>query len=245
MSSKIRWAAAAALAAGLVLAGGTSAFAGTPSPSPSQQTVTPDHHVKVKPALWQFDFTGANIDGLQLNDVRGVGPIPMARWQETDLNPFTSRFSNGPNSVTLRHNRLPLPSINLNTCTATFDQLGNFRIVAGTGTGAGFLVVPGTDEYLLRGTVSVDFIQKRGHHVRHNLNTVCPLQFVNPWQIRAALESNSPIAGQIPTLTDFDVQGNAQLVRVRPVVIPTPTPTGPGHFFAPSVNPNPDQSVAA
>jgi len=234
MSSKIRWAATAALAAGLTLAGTTAAFAGTPSPSPSQQTVTPNPHHHVRAALWQFDFTGANIDGLQLNDVRGTGPIPMTRWQETDNSPFTSTFSNGANSVQLRHNRLPLPVLNIPLCTATFDQLGTFRIINGTGTGAGFRVVPGTSQYILRGLVSVDRI-----NLRHR--TVCPLQFVSPWQVRASLENNQRIAGQVPALVDFDVQGNAQLVRVRP--LPTPTPTGPGHFFAPTANP--DESASA
>jgi hypothetical protein len=232
MSRKLKWITASALAAGLTLAGTTTAMAGVvPSPSPSQQTQYPDHNKHVRAALWQFDFTGANIDGLQLNDVRGTGPIPMTRWQETDNNPFTSTFSNGPNSVRLLHNRLPLPVINLNTCTATFDQVGNFRILNGTGTGAGFAVVPGTDRYIVRGTVSVDFIQKRYHRV-----AVCPLQFISPWQIRSSLERNLPIAGQIPTLVDFDVQGNAQLVRVRP--LPVPSPTGSGHFFAPTANPS-------
>jgi hypothetical protein len=236
MSSKIRLAVTTAIAAGLTLAGSTAAFAGTPSPSPSQQTVTPNPHHHARAALWQFDFTGANIDGLQLNDVRGTGPIPMTRWQETDNSPFTSTFSNGPNSVTLRHNRLPLPDLNLRTCTATFDQLGTFRIIRGTGTGAGFAVVPGTSVYTLRGLVSIDKITLRNR-------TVCPLQFVSPWQVRASLERNLRIAGQVPSLVDFDVQGNAQLVRVRPV--PAPTPTGPGHFFAPSTNPNPDESATA
>jgi len=235
MSSKIRWAASVALAAGLTLAGSTAAFAGTPSPSPTHTVPAPTPRV----ALWQFDFTGANIDGLQLNDVRGVGAIPMSRWQETDNSPTTSTFSNGANSVKLRHNRLPLPVINLRTCTATFDQVGHFRIINGTGTGAGFRVVPFTDRYILRGLVSVDLVQHSGAYGRHN--TVCPLQFVSPWQVRASLENNRPVAGQAPTLVDFDVQGNAQLVRVRP--LPTPTPTGPGHFFAPTVTP--DQSTSA
>jgi len=234
MSSKIRLAAVTAIAAGLTLAGSTAALAGTPSPSPSQQTVTPSPHHHVRAALWQFDFTGANIDGLQLNDVRGVGPIPMSRWSESDNSPTTSTFSRGANSVKLRHNRLPLPVINLGTCTATFDQQGTFRIVNGTGTGAGFRVVPGTSQYTLRGLVSIDKITIR-------YRTVCPLQFVSPWQVRASLENNRSIAGQLPSLVDFDVQGNAQLVRVRP--LPTPAPTGPGHFFAPTVTP--DQSTSA
>ena len=218
--------------------GATAAFAGV-NPTPTQPTVTPTYTHTPPPvpvptprsALWQFDFTGANIDGLSLNDVRGTSPILMSRWSEQDLNPFTSRFTspNHLNSVTLRHNRLPLPNINLSTCTATFDQLGNFRIINGTGTGAGFRVVPGTDIYLLRGTVSVDRVARRGYYGRH-LNTVCPLQFTTPWQVRANVESN----GLAASLTDFDIQGNAQLVRINP--LPAPYPTGPGHF-APTVNP--------
>jgi hypothetical protein len=240
MSSKFKWITGTLLAAGLTLSGTTAAMAGvTPSPS-----YTPTPHPTPRAALWQFDFTGSNIDGLQLNDVRGVGPIPMSRWSETDNSPTTSTFTspNHLNSVTLRHNRLPLPNINLNTCTATFDQVGNFRIINGTGTGAGFAVVPGTDNYLLRGLVSVDRIQRHARHHRLS-NTVCPLQFVTPFQVRAALEANGPIAGQLPSLVDFDVQGNAQLVRVRP--LPVPSPTGPGHFFAPTVTPNPDNAPAA
>jgi len=236
-SKKFKLALTGALAAGLALSGTTAAFAGeTPTPSPSQQTVSPDHHKHVRAALWQFDFTGANIDGLQLNDVRGVGPIPMTRWQETDNSPFTSTFSNGANSVQLRHNRLPLPVINPGTCTATFDQVGQFRIINGTGTGARFRVVPGTSIYTLRGLVSVDKIA-----LRHR--TICPLQFVSPWQVRNSLENNRSVAGQTPSLVDFDVQGNALLVRVRP--LPVPTPTGPGHFFAPTTTSNPDNSASA
>jgi hypothetical protein len=241
MSSKIKWIAGTLLAAGLTLSGTTAAMAGTPSPSPSQQTTYPDHHKHVRAALWQFDFTGANIDGLVLNDVRGTGPIPMTRWQETDNSPFTSTFSRGPNSVQLLHNRLPLPVINLGTCTATFDQIGQFRIINGTGTGAGFRVVPGTSQYIVRGTISFDKVSLRKHRVE-----VCPLQFVNPFIVRSLVEHNHiSLLGQPASLVDFDVQGNAQLVSVRPVIIPTPTPTGPGHFFAPSVSPNPDETASA
>jgi hypothetical protein len=251
MSKRFKIAATAAIAAGLLA--GTAATASahtvggtpTPSPSPSQQTVTPTvtpyptHHGHVRPALWQFDFTGANIDGLQLNDVRGVGAIPFTRWQERDLSPFTSKFFSpvSSNSVTLRHNRLPLPDFNLGTCTATFDQVGHFRIVAGTGIGANLRVVPFTDRYILRGLISFDRIQVR-------YRSVCPLQFVSPWTLRNLVEANNlnlgglRCYGQLPSLVDFDVQGNALLVRINPLPVPSPTPTGPGHFFAPTVSPS-------
>jgi hypothetical protein len=231
-----------AMTIGLAGAGSTAAFAGeTPTPTPSQQTVTPtpspSHHHHVRSALWQFDFTGANIDGLQLNDVRGVGPIPMSRWTETDNSPTRSTFTSpsGTSSVTLRHNRLPLPVINLGTCTATFDQIGTFRIVNGTGTGAGFRVVPGTSEFILRGIISFDQF-----NLRHHRTSVCPLVFVNPWTLRQRVENNDlTLLGQLASLVDFDVQGNAQLARVITLPVPTPTPTNP-HFFAPNVSPNPD-----
>ena len=244
--SKFKWIAATTLTAGLVLGGTTvattAAMAGVPNPTPTDQAPTDQapqfgydpSHSQPRAALWQFDFTGANIDGLVLNDVRGTSPILMSRWTETDLNPFVSRFSRGINSVTLRHNRLPLPVLNLDTCTATFDQVGHFRIIAGTGTGAGFRVVPGTDTFILRGLVSLDFIPSRHHRA-----SVCPLQFDNPWNVRNEIENNLPVAGQQPTLVDFDVQGNAQLVRVRPFPVPFPTPTGPGHFIQ---TPNPDNN---
>jgi hypothetical protein len=235
MSSKIRLAAVTAIAAGLTLAGSTAAFAGnTPSPSPTHTVPAP----APRAALWQFDFTGANIDGLVLNDVRGTGPIPMTRWQETDNSPVTSTFSRGVNSVKLLHNRLPLPVIHLRTCTATFDQNGRFRVIAGTGTGANFRNVrPGV--FILRGTVSFDKVNLRNYRA-----AVCPLQFTNPWTLRALVEHNNlRVIGQLASLVDFDVQGNAQLVRTVPVVTPTPTPTGPGHFFAPTSNP--DESASA
>jgi hypothetical protein len=238
--SKRSWIAATAIAAGLTLAGSTAAMAGdTPSPS-----YTPSHQPTPRAALWQFDFTGATIDGLQLNDVRGTAPILMSRWTEQDLTPRISKFTspNHLNSVTLRHNRLPLPTLRLDTCTATFDLNGNFRIINGTGTGAGFRVVPDTDNYLVRGTVSVDRIVRHRYGHRHDAVSVCPLQFVSPFQVRAAVEANGPVAGQLPSLVDFDVQANALLVRTRQ--LPTPYPTGPGHF-TPTISPNPDNTPAA
>jgi hypothetical protein len=224
---------ASLLAAGLIAGSATAASASVggnpnPTPSPTYTHPTPPPTPRVLP--WQFDFTGANIDGLTLNDVRGVGAIPMVRWQEQDLSPFTSKFFRGPNSVTLAHNRLPLPRIHLNTCTATFDQVGRFRVIAGTGIGANLRNVrPGV--YILRGLLSFDKVNIRNYH------SVCPLQFTNPWTLRALTESNHlNVAGQYPSLVDFDVQGNALLVRV-PVVTPHPTPSQPGHFFAPAASP--------
>lgn len=176
---------------------------------------------------WQFDFSGVQLDGLQLNDVRGVGAIPMTRWTETDLNPFVSKFSRGIRSVTLLHNRLPLPVLNLNTCTATFDQVGNFRIIANSGPGTNFRnVAPGI--YILRGLVSVDKISKRDHDKRGGIQ-VCPLAFTNPFAVRAAIENGTPVAGQLPSLVDFDVQGNALLAPVTPFphFAPTTGPTSP------------------
>jgi hypothetical protein len=247
MSNKSKWITGTLLAAGLTLSGTTAAMAGvTPSPSPSQQTQTPpqyQNHHKVRAQLWQFDFSSVGTDGLAFNNVRGTGAIPMTRWQETDNSPFTSTFSLGANSVTILHPRLPIPVINLRTCTATFDQESSFSVIRGTGTGANFRVVPGTSDYILRGTVSLDLVQKRYHRV-----SVCPLSRVSPFLLRFLIEHNLPVAGQFPSLQDFDAQGNAQLVRVRPLVIPTPTPTGPGHFFQtnnPTVNPNPDNSLSA
>jgi hypothetical protein len=247
MFSKRRWLVAAALTGGLVLGGSTAAMAGTPSPSPSpsQQTVTPfpfHHHHHVRAALWQFDFTGANIDGLTLNDVRGVGAIAFTRWTEQDLNPFVSKFTSPGNtsSVTLAHPRLPLPNLNPRTCTATFDQEAAFRIIASTGIADSLRVLPGTSDYILRGVISFDRI-----NLHSRFRSVCPLAFVNPWTLRAQVEHNNlAILGHLATLVDFDVQGNALLVRPAPVVTPTPTPTGPGHFFAPSVNSNPDNQMS-
>jgi len=257
--------AALSLAAGLTLAGTATASAHvsgdpTPYPTPTQQVCDqspapvylsayhgnrPSPRPQCRPALWQFDFTGSQIDGLTLNDVRGVGAIPMSRWQETDVNPFVSEFSRGANNVFLLHQRLPFPNINLGTCTATFDQVGTFRVLRGAGTGANFRVVPGTSQYILRGLVSVDLVQRHGYLDRrhHRQNVVCPLQFVNPFTLRALVEqsgiNHTPlrIAGQLAQLVDFDVQGNAQLVRNVPV-IPTPYPTGPGGHFAPTATPS-------
>lgn len=249
--SKRRIFITAALAVSLVAGSAAAAsahVAGNPYPSPSptvtQPTPTPTVPTPVpqRAALWQFDFTGSQIDGLQLNDVRGVGAIAFTRWQEQDINPFVSKFFSpvSNNSVTLLHNRLPLPDFNIGTCTATFDQVGQFKIIAGTGIGAGLRVVPFTSRYILRGTVSFDRIAKHGYgpgNYGGHFATVCPLQFVSPWTLRFLVEHNNlQLSGELASLVDFDVQGNARLVRVTPLPVPTPTGT-PGHFFAPAVTP--------
>jgi hypothetical protein len=199
-------------------------FGYNPCPPPVVRPVARD---------WDFDGQVSSFSGFNINNVDGRGILAFLHWQNTDLNPFVSRFALGGNSVTILRSRLPIPVINPFSCTATFFQpFGHFRLLSGTGTGANLRQVARGD-FALTGTVSVDRILAR--HGYGN-GTICPLLFVSPFAVRAAVEGNLPIAGQLPRLIDFSFQGHTRLLRVVPVVIPTPYPTGPGHF-APTTTP--------
>jgi hypothetical protein len=225
--TKLKAAAAGLLSLGLVAGGAVAASAGvTPSPS---ATATPSpnfgyhpKHVRVTP--WTFDLQQSDIAGLAVNDVEGAGAIPMSRWTDTQLAPDVDRFSLGGNSVTLLHDPLPVPDVNLRTCTVTFSQpAGRFRIIAGTGTGAGLRSLGG--QFDLTGLVSFPLVGK--HRYGGGL-MVCPLRFLSPGTILRVIESGVPVRGlPAPVFTDFAVQGSADVFRVPvrvPVVPPSYTP---------------------
>lgn len=221
---------AAVLAACLVAGGATAAFAGvTPSPAPSTPTISPNfgyHPPKPRPKAWTFDLQQSDIAlGLvNVDDVEGSGAIPMHLWRDVQLNPVTDKFVLGPNSVTIRHSPLPLPSVNLGTCTVTFDQIGHFAILRGTGTGANLRSRNG--QFDLQGMVSFPTVRKLGYRAQ-----VCPLAFLSPWTLRAIIASNGSGGLPAPTFTDFAVQGSASVFSTLPVV-PAPYPT-----YTPTVSP--------
>lgn len=201
------------LALGLAGAGSTEAFAGThPTPTPTVPVPTP---VVAHP--WQFDVQQSDIAGLAVNDVEGTGAIPMHRWVDVaSANPAIDTFQLGANSVTLRHSRLrdALLDVNPYTCTATVNQLGRFRIIRGTGTGANLRSLNG--RFVLEGLLSFPLTR----------SGFCVLRFAGSGRILRAIEAGLPVLGVSPTFTDFSVQGRAQVFRVAP---PAPRP-----FFTPS-----------
>lgn len=226
MSKRIRIAAAAAIAAGLVA--GTAATASahvvgdTPSPSPTQQTVTPypTHHGHVT-TPWQFDLQQSDIGLINVNDVEATSPIRAQAWRDVQLSPTLDKFVRGPNSVTLRHDSIGLADITVNryTCTVTLDQPnGRFRIVNGTGTGAGFQSFNGRFDL----TAEFSWNLVRGH---------CPLAFLSSQFILRQLANGGHLLPQ-PSFDDVAVQGRAQLVRSAPI-----------HIFAPTASPDDSESA--
>lgn len=209
-----------AATAALAVGSASAAFAGqvpAPSPSTSSPQIAPHfgfHPPVVRP--WQFDVQESAIGNINVDDVEGTGALAMAAWHDVQLSPVLDKFQLGPNSVTLWHEALPLPTVNVRTCTVTFDQQNaRFNIVAGTGTGAHLRSFGG--RFNLLGMVSFPLV--RGH---------CALSYLTPWTIRHAIIANR--LGSIlprPTFTDFAVQGRADVICPRPVVTPTPTGTAP------------------
>lgn len=219
---RFRTVAVLALTLGLVGGASTAALAGqTPTPTP---TVTPNfgyHPPKVVLRDWQFDLRLSDGDGLSLNDVQGFGALAFNRWSDTQLSPNLDKFSLGGNSITLWHDSLAAAALTVNrqTCTITFDQpYGRFRVVAGTGIGAGLRSRNG--QFDLQGMISVENITK----YRKDIGvTVCPLRFRSNGQILRAVLYNRPLGGVV-TMDQFSVQGDAKLFRL-PVKQPHPYPT--------------------
>ena len=229
--SKLKVLAMAGVTAAVVVGSASAAFAGqVPTPTPSQSgsqstsqspsvtpVITPHfgfHPPVVRP--WQFDVQQSTIGNINIDDVEGSGALTMQAWQDVQLSPVLDRFQLGANSVTLWHEPLPAPAVNVRTCTVTFDQQNvRFAIVAGTGTGAHLRSFGG--RFNLLGMVSFPLV--RGH---------CPLGFISPYSIRSAIVHNR--LGSVlprPSFTDFAVQGRADVLLPAPVVTPTPTPTYP------------------
>jgi len=222
---KLRLCVISALAA-LALLGGTAtaASAGT-YPTPTPTFTQPVQNVRT----WTFDGQSSLIGSLLpalVNRVDGQGALPFQNWRIRDLTPNISVFRLGPNSITLWHSAQPVPDFDIATCSVIFGpQIGRFRILNATGIFAGVRSVRlGT--FVEQGLVSLPLVRGR-----------CALAFANPFLVRLAIIRNAiagvngPVAGQIPTLVDFAFQGRG-LVALRPVVVPTPCPTG-GGIFAP------------
>jgi hypothetical protein len=224
-------AAAVTLAGGLAIGSAVAAGAHVmddPTPAPvSTDTVTPSgtpqfgyHPPRVRARDWQFDLRQSDGDGLSLNDVQGFGALAFSRWQNTDLSPNVSRFSLGGNSITLWHDSLRLADLDVNrrTCTINFDQhRGAFRILSATGIFAGARTVPFSGQFDLQGMISVQNVPVRHHKdgIRGR-DTICPLVFRSDGSILRAVLLNRSLGGVV-TMDSFSVQGDALVVRPRPV----------------------------
>ena len=229
--SKIRMLAAAGITVatvGVTVATvGPAAFAGqVPAPAPSAQQISPHfgfHPPVVRP--WQFDVQESSIGGINVDDVEGTGALLMHAWRDVQLSPTLDRFQLGANSVTLWHEPLPVPTVNLRTCTVTFDQQNaRFAIVAGAGTGAHLRSLGG--RFNLLGMISFPLVRGR-----------CQLGYIDQETIRAAIVHNR-LGGVLPapSFTDFAVQGEAGVVRVSPPPVITPTPSPTYHSWLPTDN---------
>jgi hypothetical protein len=218
---KARLYAVAAVASGAAIAavaGGGVANAGTPSPSPSP------HHVRVVATPWQFDLEQSDIGSspalhFAVNDVEsGNTGILMRNWHDVQLSPNVDKFVRGANSVTIRHDSLlgAVASENARTCTVTLDQNnGRFRILAGTGTGAGIRSLGGRFDLVALLSFPLDRYGR------------CSLRGLSLRHIVRAINSGGPSVLPVPSFVDVAVQGRADLVRVAPI-----------HIFAPTASPS-------
>jgi hypothetical protein len=229
MSIRIRHLAIAAIAAAAVAIPGT-ALAGV-TPSPSVPTVAPNFGYNPPtptPRLqfrdWQFDVQRSHIAAIVVNNVEGQGAIPMLNWLNTQNGQFRDTFALGLNSVTIRHQPLPFPTVDLTTCTVEFNQVSPFRIVAGTGTALGAVSRNGL--LRLQEMISYPYVQRHGYGYGQRARMVCPLRNVSVFAILFAIRNNLPVPGlPAPTLTSAAVQGHALVAVPRAVVPPTPYPT--------------------
>jgi len=222
--SKLRYVVAGLLsAAALAVVPATTAFAGvTPSPNytPTYKPVPPP-----QPRQWLFDVQDSTIGGVTVNNVEGTGAIPMVNWLLSGPSSLRT-FRLLGNSVTIRSAPLPFPSINLATCTVTFNQVTPFAIVAGTGIAAGARSQNG--QLVLQDLVSYPYVQ-RGYKGQQ----FCPLRFVSVFTILAALRAGHPVPGlPTPTFQDLSIQGFANVtLRTAPKPYATPSVT---QFITPS-----------
>lgn len=240
MSIRIRHLAIAAVAAAAVAIPGT-ALAGV-TPSPSAPTVAPNFGYNPSPTPtptlqfrdWQFDVQRSHIAAILVNNVEGQGAIPMLNWLNTQNGQFRDTFSLGPNSVTIRHQPLPFPTVDLATCTVEFNQVSPFRIVNGTGTAFGAVSRNGL--LRLQELISYPYVQRHGYGYGQRAKMVCPLRNVSIFAVLFAIRNNLPVPGlPTPTFTSAAVQGHALVALPRAVVPPTPYPTKT-KTYAPTVS---------
>jgi hypothetical protein len=211
---------------------GLTAYRGDPHPTPTETVTTPPPVPTPRAvcAPWTFDLQLSDIDGINVNDVRGRGAIGFNRWIDQQLSNNVDRFRSVPggNSVTLWHEGLNAANAQLSvdryTCTVDIQQLNaRFFILNGTGIGQGWRVVGNTGRFNLEGQLSWDLVAKH----RGGLQ-VCPLAFVSDGQILRAILSGNGGGLPAPATDDFSVQGRALLVRgvqFPPHFAPTVTPS--------------------
>jgi hypothetical protein len=204
----------------------TPSYTKTPKPTPTPTiTVTPTPPPTPTPTVqcanWTFDLQLSDIDGINVNDVRGRGAIGFNRWIDVQLSNNVDKFRSvgGNNNVVLWHEGLNAADAQLSvdryTCTVDIQQLNaRFVILSGAGIGRGWRVFANTGRFNLEGQLSWDLVRNR-----------CPLAFVSDGQILRALLSSSGGGLPAPATDDFSVQGRALLFRtVRPVIW---SPTAP------------------
>jgi hypothetical protein len=198
----------------------------TPTPSPlvtPAPTSSPHHHVRPHLRPEQFDITIT----LNTSDVEAFGPVAAHLGTDQTVSPFRDIFSDGAgDTVNVDHARLPLPEIDLATCSLLFVQRdAPWRFDGGTGIWTG---ATGHGIFNLVGLVS---FKEYGGRCR-------TLQFVSPGRALWDIEHSTGLPA--PVIADFDVQA-AGLAAVQPCVtlnhfaptlsakyggVPSPSPLG-------------------
>ena len=217
--------------AGMLAYAAPAMAGGVPSPNPSPTQFGGDHH-RLKLTPEQFDITITNLD--PAGDVEAFGPVAMHLGTDTTDNPAVDTFSDGlGDTVNVDHARLPLPVVDLQTCSLVFEQLdAPWRFDGGTGRWTG---ATGSGVFDLTGLVSFREVIKRAKWDWQQPKVFCPLQGVSPWFARWSIEHNGAGLPR-PVIFEFGVQaaGNAA-VRERK---PEPCPTETINHFAPTGQPS-------
>ena len=219
----------AGLAAAALVATAAPAMAGVPSPTPSPTQFGGDHH-KLRLLPEQFDGTITNLD--PAGDVEAFGPVAMHLGTDSS-SVFRDVFSDGlGDTVNVDRAELPLPVVDLRTCSLVFTQLdAPWNFDGGTGI---WTAATGSGVFDLTGLVSYrEIIKKRWDWDRPRVR--CPLAGVSPFFARWSVEHNGRGLPR-PVIYEFGFQatGLAAVPRVR---VPEPCPTQINHF-APTASPS-------
>jgi hypothetical protein len=179
------------------------------------------HPVVLSPEQFDISIT------LSSTDVEAFGPVAVHGGTDQTVSPTRDVFSDGSgDTVKVDHAGLPLPVIDLATCSLLFvQQDAPWRFDGGTGIWAG---ATGHGVFDLVGLVS--FKEWRGQ--------CWALKFVSP--ARALWDIDHQTGLPQPVLADFSVQA-AGFAKVRPFCInhfaPTGAPSG-----APDWSPSPEST---
>jgi hypothetical protein len=143
--------------------------------------------------------------------------------------------------VNVDHARLPLPLVDVATCSLVFEQIdAPWRFDGGTGR---FQDATGFGVFDLTGLVSFrEIVKKEGDWGKPKVK--CPLDYVSPGQARWSIEHNGEGLPE-PVIFEFGVQATGKAAVREHRRPPEPCPTETINHFAPTSGPAAEPTVVA